>query len=320
MKQGKKALSKMLISISVTCLVLALGITTILLLTEQFKDDSTDDYQSPSDLIVALPTETSPVIADIPDSSDTPSADNTGDSQAGTSDDVQDANPGDASNSADKPASSEPEVSNPPEPEAIENPYAEYYLANEDMAGWLVLPGTVIDYPVMWTPRDENYYLKKDFDGKKSDDGCLILDTDSSLDPLTTNLIIHGHYRRTGTMFTCLHKYEKKDYYEDHKQIILHTEEKEHIYEVIAVFRSQVYRKKDTVFKFYKFFEADTQEEFDDFYNNIKKLSIYDTGVTAEFGDNFLTLSTCAYHVENGRFVVVAKEVESGATYLPIER
>lgn len=309
MKQGKKALSKMLISISVTCLVLALGITTILLLTEQFKDDSADDYQSPSDLIVTLPTESSPVIADIPGNSDVPSTDSEGDSQTGTTDE-----------SVDEPTSSEPEISEPPAPVGIENPYTEYYLANKDMAGWLVVPGTVIDYPVMWTPRDENYYLKKDFNGKKSDDGCLILDTDSSLDPLTTNLIIHGHYRRTGAMFTCLHKYEKKDYYEDHKQIILHTEEKEHIYEVIAVFRSQVYRKNDKVFKFYKFFEANTQEEFDDFYNNIKKLSIYDTGVTAEFGDNFITLSTCAYHVENGRFVVVAKEVESGATYLPIER
>jgi len=309
MKQGKKALSKMLISISVTCLVLALGITTILLLTEEFRNASSNDYQSPSDLIVELPTESSPVIDDIPESSDVTSTGEAGESEGNASDEP-----------VDEPVSSEPESSEPPKPVAIENPYAEYYLANEDMVGWLVVPGTIIDYPVMWTPRDENYYLKKDFDGKKSDDGCLILDTDSSLDPLTTNLIIHGHYRRTGTMFTCLHQYEKKDYYEDHKQIILHTEEKEHIYEVVAVFRSQVYRKNDKVFKFYKFFEADTQEEFDDFYNNIKKLSIYDTGVTAEFGDNFITLSTCAYHVENGRFVVVAKEVESGATYLPIER
>ena len=88
---------------------------------------------------------------------------------------------------------------------------------------------------------------------------------------------------------------------------------------MIAVFRSQVYRKTDDVFKFYKFFQADTREEFDDFYDNIKKLSLYDTGVTAEFGDHFITLSTCVYHVEQGRFVVVAKEVESGDSYLPIQ-
>ena len=60
-------------------------------------------------------------------------------------------------------------------------------------------------------------------------------------------------------------------------------------------------------------------KEFDDFYNNIKQLSQYDTGVTAQFGDHFLTLSTCVYHVEQGRFVVVAKETEPGDHYLPIQ-
>ncbi len=202
---------------------------------------------------------------------------------------------------------------------AVANPYAESYLANEDMAGWLQIPGTVIDYPIMWTPEDENYYLYRDFNKKDNSNGCLILDTDSSLDPLTTNLIIHGHNMKSGAMFGDLTEYEDKDYYEEHKQIILHTKECQRNYEVIAVFRSQVFKKTDNVFKFYKFFQADTEEEFNDFYNNIKELSLYDTGVTAEFGDNFITLSTCVYHVTNGRFVVVAKEVESGEYYLPIE-
>ena len=120
-------------------------------------------------------------------------------------------------------------------------------------------------------------------------------------------------------MFAGLSKYKSKDFYDDHKQIILYTKEHQKNYEVIAVFRSQVYKKTDDVFKFYKFFQADTEEEFNDFYENIKELSIYDTGVTAAFGDHFITLSTCAYHVTNGRFVVVAKEVEPGDTYLPIE-
>lgn len=202
---------------------------------------------------------------------------------------------------------------------AIPNPYAESFLANEDMAGWLVIPGTNIDYPIMWTPDDENYYLYRDFDKKDNVNGSLILDTDSSLNPLTTNLIIHGHNMKSGAMFGNLTDYESEDYYNEHKQIILYTEECQRNYEVIAVFRSQVYKKTDDVFKFYKFFEATTEEEFNDFYDNIKELSLYDTGVNAEFGDHFITLSTCVYHVTNGRFVVVAKEVESGDTYLPIE-
>ncbi len=212
-----------------------------------------------------------------------------------------------------------PEPTPGPTPAPLPNPYAESFLANGDMAAWLQIPGTNIDYPVMWTPEDENYYLYKDFDGNKNSNGSLILDTDSCLDPLTTNLIIHGHNMKSGAMFGNLTDYEDSDYFEEHKEIILYTEECRRNYEVIAVFRSQVFRKTDDVFKFYKFFQADTEEEFNDFYENIKEMSLYDTGVTAQFGDHFITLSTCVYHVENGRFVVVAKEVEIPETYLPVE-
>lgn len=205
-----------------------------------------------------------------------------------------------------------------PTPEAVVNPYKEAFLSNKDMRAWLQIPGTNIDYPVMWTPEDEQYYLYRDFDGSSNQNGSLILDTDSCVDPLTTNLIIHGHNMKSGAMFGHLTDYQQESFYQEHRDIILYTEECQRNYEVIAVFRSQVFRKSDDVFKFYQFFQADTQEEFDDFYNNIKEMSLYDTGVTAEFGDHFITLSTCVYHVETGRFVVVAKEVEKGDIYLPL--
>lgn len=215
--------------------------------------------------------------------------------------------------------SPEPAATPEPTPVPVENPYRDSFLANGDMAAWLHIPGTPVDYPVMWTPEDEEYYLLRGFDGKSNNNGCLILDTDSCLDPLTTNLIIHGHNMNSGAMFGTLTDYEDVDFFEEHKSMVLYTKELQRNYEVIAVFRSQVYKKTDQVFKFYKFFQADTQEEFDDFYQNIKALSLYDTGVTAEFGDHFLTLSTCVYHVDRGRFVVVAKETESGDRYLPVE-
>lgn len=206
------------------------------------------------------------------------------------------------------------------EPVRVPNPYAESYLQNEDMAAWLKIEDTKIDYPVMQTMEDENYYLKRGFDKKSNQNGCLILDTDSVLYPAPgTNLIIHGHNMKSGEMFGTLTKYEDKSYWEDHKYIQLYTKDCLRNYEVIAVFRSQVFKKTDQVFKFYKFFQADTQEEFDDWYQNIMALSEYDTGVTAEFGDKFLTLSTCVYHVENGRLVVVARETEPGQYYEPVE-
>lgn len=216
-------------------------------------------------------------------------------------------------------ATAEPAATPEPTPVPLENPYRDSFLANSDMAAWLQIPGTDIDYPVMWTPRDEEYYLYRGFDGRDNRNGCLILDTDSCLEPLTTNLIIHGHNQESGAMFGHLPEYEDYSFYEEHKSITLYTKEQQRNYEVIAVFRSQVYKKTDQVFKYYKFFQADTQEEFDYFYNNIMDMSLYDTGVTAEFGDHFLTLSTCVYHVERGRLVVVAKETQPGDSYLPIE-
>ena len=211
----------------------------------------------------------------------------------------------------------EPTASPEPTPEPVENPYQDSFLANEDMAAWLVVPDTPIDYPVMWTPRDENYYLRRGFDGKTNQNGCLILDTDSCVNPLTTNLIIHGHNMKSGAMFGELDNYKEEAFFQEHREMQLYTEEGVRTYEVIAVFLSQVYRKTDQVFKFYQFFQADTQEEFNNFYENIKAMSLYDTGVTAEYGDHFLTLSTCSYHVEQGRFVVVARETGYEEIYAP---
>ncbi len=217
---------------------------------------------------------------------------------------------------ADSPTESQPGSDMPAEsPTPTEapyvSPYAAFFETYPDLVAWLSIPDTIINYPVMWTPFDENHYLYRHYDGTENKNGSLILDTDSSLDPLTTNLIIHGHDMRSGAMFGNLTDYAKKSYYEQHKEMLLFTADCERKYEVIAVFYSQVFKKKDTVFKFYKFFQADTQEEFDDFYENIMALSLYDTGVTAEFGDRFITLSTCSSHVENGRFVVVAKECQN---------
>lgn len=202
-----------------------------------------------------------------------------------------------------------PELTPEPTPEPYISPYADFFETYPDLVAWLHIPDTIISYPVMWTPGDETYYLYRNYDGTKNQNGSLLLDTDSALDPLTTNLIIHGHDMRSGAMFGNLTDYADKTYCEQHKEMLLFTADCERKYEVIATFYSQVYRKKDTVFKFYQFFQANTEEEFNNFYENIMDLALFDTGVTAEFGDRFITLSTCSSHVENGRFVVVAKEI-----------
>ncbi len=200
--------------------------------------------------------------------------------------------------------------------------YEQLYEQNTDMVGWLKIADTVIDYPVMQTMDDENYYLEYGFDKTPDSNGCLIMDTDSIVGTGTkegdylngtapsTNLIIHGHAMKSGLMFGGLKKYDDKHYGLEHSVIRFDSLYEQREYQVISVFYSQVFYKTDEIFKYYKFFQADTQEEFDDWYNNIKNMSIYDTGVTAEFGDEFITLSCCSYQVEDGRFVVVGKRMK----------
>ena len=200
---------------------------------------------------------------------------------------------------------------------------AELHEKNPDVVGWLKVDGMVIDYPVMQRMDNEDYYLDRDFDGNPSTAGSLIMDTDSVVGDGTkandyndgtkpsTNLIIHGHNMRNGSMFGDLDKYRKQDFEKQHSIIKFKSLYEEREYEIVSVFLSQVYLAKQTdVFKYYKFFEAENKDQFDYFYNNIKKLQMYDTGVTASFGDEFITLSVCAYHVDNGRLVVVGKRIK----------
>lgn len=200
---------------------------------------------------------------------------------------------------------------------------SQLYELNDDTIGWLTIDDTNIDYPVMQSMEDEEYYLDRGFDKEYNSNGCLIMDTDSIVGSGTkdndyadgtlpsTNLIIHGHHMKNGEMFGNLDKFKDVKYFKDHRTIEFSSLYENREYEICAVFLSQVYLKTQTdVFKFYNFFQADTEEEFNDFYDNIKKLSLYDTGVTAKYGDEFITLSVCAYHVENGRLVVVGKRIK----------
>ena len=193
------------------------------------------------------------------------------------------------------------------EPDILKK-YAALYSENNHLVGWISINGMVIDHPVMQCEDDE-YYLNHDFYRNESKYGCLYVREKADVNTPGTNFIIYGHNMKDGAMFGDLDLYQNEKFYQEHSIISFDTLYEERKYEIIAVFRSQVYNVDDDVFKYYQFYSADTQKEFDYFYNNIKELSLYDTGVTAKFGDTFLTLSTCAYHVEDGRFVVVAKRI-----------
>ncbi len=186
--------------------------------------------------------------------------------------------------------------------------FTELLALNPDVIGWLRIPDTVIDYPVV-RAGDEDYYLHHDFYGQNSIYGTLFVKDIADVETPGTNVIIYGHHMRNDTMFGDLDAYESEDYFKSHEIIEFSTLYEERQYRVISVFRSEVLPDDSDEFRYYDFYQADSKEAFDHFYQNIKELSEYDTGITADYGDTFITLSTCAYHTENGRFVVVAKRI-----------
>lgn len=175
--------------------------------------------------------------------------------------------------------------------------------------GWLTIGGTKVDYPVVQTPEDEEYYLRRDINGKDDKAGTLFVDTDSDLKRPSTNIIIYGHNMHAGTMFHDILKYADEDFYKEHKYITFDSIFRRGTYEVIAAFYTKIGYEDSGDFKYYRFFDAATVSEFDDYVNNCKKLTSYETG-EASFGDELLTLSTCSYHTDNGRYVVVAKKID----------
>ena len=194
----------------------------------------------------------------------------------------------------------------PTEPREVLPRLQEQYEKNPDLAGWLTIPGTRIDYPVMYSPDEPERYLHANFEVSYSFAGLPFLD--AACDTESGNRIIYAHNMLDGSMFRTLLKYQQKDFWQRNPVISFNTLYEEQEYEVVAAFYDKVYKKSDTNFKFYQFYDTSDQSSFDEAMAYYREHALYDTGVTAQCGDLFLTLVTCAYQTENGRFVVVARK------------
>lgn len=185
------------------------------------------------------------------------------------------------------------------------------YLENADMVGWIQIEGTGIDYPVMQTPADPNYYLKHNFEKSYTDYGCPFMQADCDALCPSDNLIIYGHNMKDGSMFADLAKYRSKDFWQAHKTVWFDTALGSSAYEIFAVIHTTVQADAADAFPFYRFVDAASPEEFADYVSACKARALYDTGISAEYGDKLLTLSTCDNITDNGRWLVIAKQTET---------
>lgn len=173
----------------------------------------------------------------------------------------------------------------------------------DDLYGWISIPDTRINYPVMQAPdNDPDYYLAHDVNGSESRYGCPFVQADCNLESDCT--IIYGHHIKDGSMFADLDKFTKKSFWEEHKSLTFETLDGRKEYRIVCVFKTALYA--DDSFRYYDYVDFTDKEEFDQFWKRCRELSLYDTGLAPEYEDRLIMLSTCEYSRRDGRLVVVA--------------
>jgi sortase B len=178
------------------------------------------------------------------------------------------------------------------------------YKVNNDLVGWIKIDDTNINYPVMQYKNE--YYLRRNFYKYYSNYGTPFISETTNVD-VSDNIIIYGHNMHNKMMFGELEEYKNESYYKEHSIIEFYTLKDKKEYQIFSVFEMNLSNKN--CFKYYEYSNFINENNFKEFVNNCKNNSKYKTNVDINYGDKFITLSTCSYSSKNARLVIVAKEI-----------
>lgn len=193
------------------------------------------------------------------------------------------------------------------EPVEILPEYSELFLRNPDLVGWLEIPDTRISYPVTQSPNNPNFYLKHNFEKKYDEHGCIYARETCDIFAPSDNITLYGHRMRDEGMFAQLGYFTDEEFLRSHPFFYFDTLQERHTYQIFAVFATTA--ALDKGFAYHHFENASDAAEFDRFVAKCKELADHDTGVTPQYGDKLLCLSTCDYLYNHGRLVVAAVRI-----------
>lgn len=188
--------------------------------------------------------------------------------------------------------------------------YSELYARNPDLVGWIRIDGTKLDNPVVQTPDRPNFYLDHDFDGNSSAWGAIYAREECNINEPSDNITLYGHNMRDGSMFAVLHDYwNNEETLKNNPLIFFDTLYEYHVYKIFSVFKTSANLGEG--FPYHNMIEASDKADFDNFVSKCKELSKYDTGITPQYGDKIICLSTCEYDLpgNNGRLVLAAVRI-----------
>jgi len=193
-------------------------------------------------------------------------------------------------------------VVNAPAVPTVQPRFTDLLEQNDDVIGWILIPNTKVDYPVAQS-KNNDYYLHRDLNRKKSEPGTLFMDYRNSGDATDRHAVIYGHNMKNGTMFGSLRLFKKKEFYADNRRFTYSTLYEDTQWEIFSAYISP-----PTLDLIQTDFEDDT--DFMAFITGRQKKSMYPTDLTLKPTDKILTLITCTYEIPDGRFVIHARKVE----------
>ncbi len=194
--------------------------------------------------------------------------------------------------------------------------FAELRKINPDIVGWLTVPGTKCDNPVVQTT-DNAKYLNTTFEGEKSKYGTLYADYRNRFEgtELSDNTVVYGHHMKDGLMFGQLNRLRNYETYKANPVLQFTTSYDTEIknWKIVSIFiiNTTLIDSTDVLFN-YHIPEFSSAFQFNRYLNEIQQRSFIDTGVDVVYGDKLLTLSTCTYEFADARLVVVARRVRDG--------
>ncbi len=202
-----------------------------------------------------------------------------------------------------------------PLPDGYNPKFDSLYQINQDIKGWITVPGTTVNYPVLQAS-DNDYYLHRNIYRNYDINGVPFLDYRNVIEngEQSDNMVIYGHHMNFDGVFGVLEHYNDLDFYKEHPTITFDSVYQDMQWKVVAGFYAATTEQDEggPVFDYQNYIDLSDRARYDEFVNQITSRSVVDTGVDVRYGDHFLTLSTCTNEFSDGRFVIVARQVRDG--------
>ena len=187
----------------------------------------------------------------------------------------------------------------------------EYYYANPDFVGYLT-SGVSVSEPVPYS-RDNEYYLTHNFLMEEDVAGAAFMDARCSLWPRSQQIVIHGHNQKDKTIFGSLDDMRKESNLKEHPIVEFDTIYEDGTYVIYAAFNASMNTDDSSYFNVERY-DFDTQADFDSYIAEVRERSMFDIPIDVNYEDELLTLVTCSYYQDNGRFLLFARRLRANET------